>query len=85
MKPIRKVEVCTNNLEHGTESVLKSVKEMFPDVEIGEWECMGYCDRCVLAPYVLCNDTEYMEADTSEELLIKVIARIKDGHSEAGS
>jgi uncharacterized protein YuzB (UPF0349 family) len=85
MKPIRKVEVCTNNLEHSTESVIEAVQKKFPEVEIGQWECMGYCDGCVLAPYVLCNDVEYMESDSPEELLAKLITRIEAGRSEAGA
>lgn len=55
------------------------IGELFPDIRLIRWGCLGYCHRCIHVPYVLLNDTEYIEAQTVEELLEKVIDRIEKG------
>ncbi|QSO51745.1 DUF1450 domain-containing protein [Alicyclobacillus curvatus] len=77
MEPIVKLEVCVSNLELGSQEVWDKVKEAYPGVRLIRWGCMGYCHRCIHVPYVLLNDTEYIEADSAEELFHKVALRIQ--------
>ncbi|KPV44994.1 DUF1450 domain-containing protein [Alicyclobacillus ferrooxydans] len=79
MESIKKLEVCISNLEVGTQMVWDRIGELFPDIRLIRWGCLGYCHRCIHVPYVLLNDTEYIEAQTVEELLEKVIDRIEKG------
>lgn len=73
MPAVQKLEVCVSNLELGSQEVWDRVKAQFPDIRLKRWGCLGYCHRCIHVPYVLLNDTEYIEAETPEELFQKVV------------
>lgn len=77
MEVVTKLEVCISNLELGTQAVWDSVAARYPDIRLIRWGCLGYCHRCLHVPYVLLNDTEYIEADSVEELTRKVMKRIE--------
>jgi uncharacterized protein YuzB (UPF0349 family) len=64
----RKVEVCVSNLDLGAQIVWDHVTAHFPDVRLKRWGCLGYCHRCIHVPYVLIDDTLYIEAASAEEL-----------------
>ncbi|QQE78611.1 DUF1450 domain-containing protein [Alicyclobacillus sp. SO9] len=68
MNRVTKIEVCTNNLFLGTKHVCNQVADNYPDIEVTEWECLGYCHLCYRQPAVLINDTEYVQTDKPEEL-----------------
>lgn len=68
MTKARKVEVCVSNLELGAQFVWDQVAAHFPDVRLRRWGCLGYCHRCIHQPYVLIDDTIYLEAATPEAL-----------------
>ncbi len=77
MEPIVKLEVCISNLDLGSQEVWDQVKAAFPEVRLIRWGCMGYCHRCIRVPYVLLNDSEYLEAGSAEELFQIVCERIQ--------
>lgn len=82
MDSVKKLEVCISNLELGTQQVWDEVAKAYPDVRLIRWGCMGYCHRCIRVPYVLLNDTEYVEAESVQELLNKVLDRIEQGKAD---
>lgn len=63
-----KLEVCVSNLELGSQDVWALVATEFPEIRLKRWGCLGWCHRCIHCPAVLMNDTDYLEANTAEEL-----------------
>ena len=46
------VEFCINNYHHGTEKLKEKLEEN-PNYEVMEYNCLGYCTRCLLTPFAL--------------------------------
>lgn len=77
MGQVKKIEVCISNLDLGSGYVWNRVAEHYPDIHLKRWNCMEYCHRCTHVPYVLLNDTEYIEGISAQELWEKVKSAIE--------
>jgi len=66
---VTKLEVCVSNLDLGSEAVWAAIQTEFPNVKLRRFGCLGYCHRCIHHPYVLLDNHEFIEADTTAELL----------------
>ncbi|TLS53369.1 DUF1450 domain-containing protein [Paenibacillus antri] len=73
----RLVEFCTNNMHHGTDTILRRLEEERPDVETIEYGCLGNCGMCYLEPYVLV-DGEIVAAETAEALYEKIVQKLNE-------
>lgn len=74
MRPI--IEFCTNNLHHGTASLMKKL-EQNPDYDVIEYGCLGNCGECYTLPFALVNG-EIIAGSTAEELEEAITAKIKE-------
>ncbi|WP_029422536.1 DUF1450 domain-containing protein [Alicyclobacillus macrosporangiidus] len=79
MEEVRKIEVCVRNLPLGSQRVWEETKELFPQVQLRRWACLGLCHICVRKPFVLINDQEVLEAANAETLSEAVRQRIEAG------
>lgn len=75
MTNVRKVEVCVSNLDLGSQFVWDQIATHFPEVRLRRWGCLGYCHRCIHHPYVLLDDTLYLE-ETSPEALWETVKAV---------
>lgn len=64
MRPI--IEFCANNMQYGTEWILKKLEEN-PDYDVIEYGCLGNCGQCASEPFALVNGT-IIEAKSAEQL-----------------
>lgn len=78
MGETKKLEVCINNIDLGSGFVWDQTAQNYPEIRLRRWSCLGYCHRCIHAPYVLLNDTEYIEGTSAEDLWQKVQAFIEE-------
>jgi len=76
----RKIEVCVSNVDLGSGTVVARILAEFPDVKAKRWGCLGYCHRCVRNPFVLVDDTIFIEAANVDELYEKVRQELLDDH-----
>lgn len=76
MKPL--VEFCINNYPLGTEKVAKIIENV-SDADVLENTCLGYCENCTMIPFAV-FEGEYIEAPTSEDLLLLINEQIKIYH-----
>jgi uncharacterized protein YuzB (UPF0349 family) len=78
---VKKIEYCISNLDLGTQVVLDAIAQSFPDIKIRQWGCLGHCHRCIRVPYVLIDDTEYIESPSAKELWEKVRQHVQQHQS----
>lgn len=78
MGEVKKLEVCISNLDLGAGFVWEQTATRFPDIRLRRWGCLGYCHRCLHVPYVLLNDTEYIEGTSPADLWSRVERRIEE-------
>ena len=78
---VNKVEVCVNNLHLGSQAVFDQVSSVRKDVRLRSFSCLGYCHRCVYVPFVLINDTEFIEGTDAEDLWEQVKQRLLHGQT----
>jgi len=65
MKPI--IEFCVSNLANGSQKALEQL-EKDPNLDIVEYNCLGYCGQCYESLFALVNG-EAVEGETAEELV----------------
>ena len=53
------------------------------DVDVLEYGCLGYCGECYMLPFALVNG-DLVQAETAEELLDKIKAKLKADEEELG-
>lgn len=72
MKPKMRhiIEFCVSNLASGTDKV-KEALELYPDLDVVEYGCLGNCGECFTNPYALVNG-DIISAETPDELLRKI-------------
>lgn len=69
------VEFCTNNMHHGTDTVMKKLEEN-PELDVIEYGCLGNCGQCYAEPFALVNG-EIVGASTRDELYAIILLKIK--------
>lgn len=73
MRPL--VEFCQSNLGAGTEKVKQKLEED-PNIDIVEYDCLGFCVDCATYPYGLVNGS-MVTGESLKELLDNIHAEIK--------
>ncbi|QQE75297.1 DUF1450 domain-containing protein [Brevibacillus composti] len=78
------VEFCASNVSSYTKSVMESLEnDPELDVDVLEYGCLGYCGECYMLPFALVNG-DLVQAETAEELLDKIKAKLKADEEELG-
>ncbi|SHJ85445.1 Uncharacterized protein YuzB, UPF0349 family [Clostridium cavendishii DSM 21758] len=67
---------CSNSLGVEEDEVIEKLKLTLPDSAIDVYGCLGHCSCCGDTPYVLV-DKNYIEAETHEELIKKIVVATK--------
>ncbi len=69
---IRQIEYCLSNEGQAVNEVVAALRELYPDANVMEWGCLGYCDQCFRKPFVFLNDQVLVEADTASALIERI-------------
>ncbi|WP_188623135.1 DUF1450 domain-containing protein [Caldalkalibacillus thermarum] len=78
MRPI--VEFCQTNLASGTQRV-KEELEKDSNIDVVEYDCLGYCVDCAAYPYALVNG-KIVTGKSTKDLLNKIRAEIERQEEE---
>lgn len=82
MSGIQKIEICVSNAKLGSGAILEWIRREYPSIRTKQWGCLGYCHRCLNAPYVLIDDDIFIEAETEDELRKLLENHLKIDESE---
>jgi uncharacterized protein YuzB (UPF0349 family) len=78
MRPL--IEFCQNNLAAGTERV-KERLERDANLDVVDYDCLGYCDLCASFPYALVNGG-VVTGESLKDLLKKIEDEIERQEEE---
>ncbi len=73
MRPL--IEFCQSNLGAGTEKVKQKLEED-PEIDIVEYDCLGFCVDCAAYPYALVNGS-MVTGDSLKNLLHNIRQEIE--------
>ena len=70
------VEFCMSNLASGSQEALE-ILEQYPNMDVVEYGCLGYCGKCAESLYALVNG-EVVTGETPKELVDNIYKHLEE-------
>ncbi|RIV17036.1 DUF1450 domain-containing protein [Alicyclobacillaceae bacterium I2511] len=73
-----KIETCLHNLQHGSQQVFLWAQATNPNLQLGVWDCLEFCEACARGPFLWINNHKLIQAPTSIELWQTLQVHLQD-------